>query len=103
MFRTSFGFSARGIIGITASKMATGKLGPPTRRESQVRLHATDILCDLQLLYCNLSFFQHLGDTYSGPSTKSGVDHLNFDNLALRSLPVDPQTDVYPRQVNPEG
>jgi len=57
MFRTSFGFSARGIIGITASKMATG------------------------------------------PSTKSGVDHLNFDNLALRSLPVDPQTDVYPRQV----
>ena len=48
-------------------------------------------------------FFTQIGDAYPGPSTKSGVENLNFDNLAMRSLPLDPQSDVYPRQVNPEG
>jgi len=36
--------------------------------------------------------------TASG-SGGSRVENLKFDNLALRTLPVDPQTEVYPRQV----
>jgi len=59
MLNPSFRHSARGIIGIVTSKMATAR----------------------------------------GRGSTPGFENLQFDNLALRSLPIDPQTDVYPRQV----
>ena len=37
----------------------------------------------------------------AGSTTK--VENLKFDNLALRTLPIDPQEEVYPRQVRTRG
>merc|ERR1719374_297896 len=59
MLNPSLRHSARGIIGIVTSKMATA----------------------------------------CGRGSTPGLESLKFDNLALRTLPIDPQTEVYPRQV----
>lgn len=58
MFKAGISLSARGIIGIVTSRMATA---------------------------CG--------------SGSSRMETLKFDNLAIRTLPIDPQTEVYPRQV----